>query len=61
MVRYSEVVTTTAVLATEQGSKAVEAGTRQTEVAGESIQALTAKLKASGDALAVSVSTNKPK
>ena len=36
--------TTTAVLATEQGSKAVEAGTRQTEVAGESIQALTASV-----------------
>jgi len=32
--------TTTAVMATEQGGKAVEAGTRQTEVAGESIQAL---------------------
>jgi methyl-accepting chemotaxis protein len=32
--------TTTAVLATEQGSKVVDAGTRQTEVAGESIQAL---------------------
>src|SRR6266478_5455603 len=32
--------TTTAVMATEQGGKAVEAGTRQTEVAGEAIQAL---------------------
>jgi methyl-accepting chemotaxis protein len=32
--------TATAVLATEQGSKVVDAGTRQTEVAGESIQAL---------------------
>ena len=32
--------TTTAVLATEQGSKAVDAGTRQTEVAGESIRLL---------------------
>ena len=32
--------TTTAVLATEQGSKAVDAGTRQTVVAGEAIQAL---------------------
>jgi methyl-accepting chemotaxis protein len=32
--------TTTAVLATEQGSKAVEAGTQQTEVAADSIKAL---------------------
>jgi len=32
--------TTTAVMATEQGGKVVEAGTRQTEVASESIQAL---------------------
>ncbi len=32
--------TTAAVLATEQGSKAVEAGSRQSELAGESIQAL---------------------
>ena len=32
--------TATAVLATEQGGKAVEAGTRQSEVAGESILAL---------------------
>ncbi len=32
--------TTTAVMATEQGGKAVEAGTRQTEVAGEAIHAL---------------------
>ena len=32
--------TATAVMATEQGSKAVDAGTRQTEVAGESIYAL---------------------
>jgi methyl-accepting chemotaxis protein len=31
-------------MATEQGSKAVEAGTRQTEVAKESIQALTASV-----------------
>jgi methyl-accepting chemotaxis protein len=36
--------TTTAVLATEQGSKAVDVGTRQTEVAGASIQALTASV-----------------
>jgi methyl-accepting chemotaxis protein len=36
--------TTTAVLATEQGSKAVDVGTRQTEAAGESIQALTASV-----------------
>ena len=36
--------TTTAVLATEQGSKAVDAGTRQTEVAGESIQALASSV-----------------
>ncbi len=33
--------TTAAVLATEQGSKAVDAGTRQSETAGESILALT--------------------
>jgi methyl-accepting chemotaxis protein len=33
--------TTAAVMATEQGSKAVDAGTRQTELAGESIQTLT--------------------
>ncbi len=33
--------TTAAVMATEQGNKAVEAGSRQTELAGESIQALT--------------------
>jgi methyl-accepting chemotaxis protein len=32
--------TTAAVMATEQGSKAVESGNRQAEVAGESIQAL---------------------
>jgi methyl-accepting chemotaxis protein len=32
--------TTAAVMATEQGSKAVEGGSRQTELAGESIQAL---------------------
>jgi len=32
--------TTAAVMATEQGGKAVDAGTRQTEVAGTSIQAL---------------------
>jgi methyl-accepting chemotaxis protein len=33
--------TTAAVMATEQGNKAVEAGAKQTEIAGESIQALT--------------------
>ena len=33
--------TTTAVLAAEQGAKAVEEGTRQTEIAGESIAALS--------------------
>jgi len=33
--------TTSAVMATEQGSKAVEAGIRQTELAGESIRALS--------------------
>jgi methyl-accepting chemotaxis protein len=33
--------TTAAVMATEQGSKAVEGGSRQTELAGESIAALT--------------------
>ena len=33
--------TTAAVMATEQGNKAVEAGSRQTEIAGESILALT--------------------
>ncbi len=33
--------TAAAVMATEQGAKAVEAGTRQTDVAGEAIQALT--------------------
>jgi methyl-accepting chemotaxis protein len=32
--------TTAAVMATEQGSKAVDAGNRQTELAGEAIQAL---------------------
>jgi methyl-accepting chemotaxis protein len=36
--------TTAAVMASEQGGKAVEAGSRQTEVAGESIQALSASV-----------------
>src|ERR1700687_5995573 len=47
ILRDTQKATTTAVLATEQGSKAVDVGTRQTEVAGESIQALTASV---GDA-----------
>jgi methyl-accepting chemotaxis protein len=38
------------VLATEQGSKAVDVGIRQTEVAGESIQALTASVSEAAQA-----------
>jgi methyl-accepting chemotaxis protein len=42
--------TTTAVMATEQGTKAVEAGARQTEVAGEAIQALVGSVTESAQA-----------
>jgi methyl-accepting chemotaxis protein len=42
--------TAAAVMATEQGGKAVEAGTRQTEVAGESIQALTGSVNEAAQA-----------
>jgi methyl-accepting chemotaxis protein len=42
--------TATAVLATEQGSKAVEAGTRQTELAGEAIQALAGSVNEAAQA-----------
>ena len=42
--------TTTAVMATEQGGKAVEAGTRQTEVAGEAIQALAGSVNEAAQA-----------
>jgi methyl-accepting chemotaxis protein len=42
--------TTTAVMATEQGSKAVEAGTRQSEVAGGAIQALAGSVNEAAQA-----------
>jgi methyl-accepting chemotaxis protein len=42
--------TAAAVMATEQGGKAVEAGTRQTEVAGESIQALAGSVNEAAQA-----------
>jgi methyl-accepting chemotaxis protein len=42
--------TTTAVMATEQGSKAVEAGTRQSEVAGGAIQALAGSINEAAQA-----------
>ena len=42
--------TTVAVMATEQGGKAVEAGTRQTEGAGEAIQALAGSVTESAQA-----------
>ncbi|MEZ0317878.1 MAG: methyl-accepting chemotaxis protein, partial [Methylophilaceae bacterium] len=42
--------TTTAVMATEQGSKAVEAGTWQTEVAGAAIKALDGSVASSTQA-----------
>jgi methyl-accepting chemotaxis protein len=42
--------TTAAVMATEQGNKAVEAGSRQTEIAGESIQALTSTVSEAAQA-----------
>jgi len=42
--------TTAAVMATEQGSKAVEAGIRQADVAGESIQALAGSVSEAAQA-----------
>ncbi|MDP2378496.1 methyl-accepting chemotaxis protein [Reyranella sp.] len=42
--------TATAVLATEQGSKAVDAGTRHTEVAGEAIQTLAGSISEAAQA-----------
>ncbi|MFA5907277.1 MAG: CHASE3 domain-containing protein [Vicinamibacterales bacterium] len=42
--------TATAVLATEQGSKAVDAGTRHTEVAGEAIQTLAGSVSEAAQA-----------
>jgi methyl-accepting chemotaxis protein len=42
--------TASAVMATDQGSKAVEAGTRQTEIAGEAIQALAASVNEAAQA-----------
>ncbi|HZV98178.1 MAG TPA: CHASE3 domain-containing protein [Methylophilaceae bacterium] len=42
--------TATAVMATEQGSKAVEAGSQQTVVAGEAIQALAASINEAAQA-----------